>query len=202
MCADEISAAADLVTALAALGALVVAAIGLTTWRRELRGREEFALARETLRAVYRVRDEIRHVRNPSMYPSEWADRPGRDEHQPVSDPKDVEHAYQKRWDRFVDVSGDLDSRLLEAEVLWGPSLAPPRDELRRLVARLNVNLRKHLRTLTNEQYSRSLSAEQINGIDAIIWEGYEDPDPFAAELAGVFAQFESTLRPHLGRTS
>ena len=101
----SISAIAQVVTALAAISAVLVGIAGLQTWRRELRGRSDFSLAKDVLRAVYRVRDEIGRVRDSSMFPSEWVDRPDRDPKTPISNPKDVEYAYQSRWDRLVELA-------------------------------------------------------------------------------------------------
>lgn len=146
------------------------------------------------------MRDEIGLIRDSGMFPSEWMDRPERGE-APLPNSKDIEFAYQKRWDRLVEVAGDLDARLLEAEVLWGSSLSVPQDNLKKLVARLNVNLRRHLRTLTNARYAEGLSKERFDQIEAVVWKGEGDErDEFGEDLQAIVSQFESSLRQHLGR--
>ncbi|OQY20711.1 MAG: hypothetical protein B6I35_10155, partial [Anaerolineaceae bacterium 4572_32.2] len=68
---EYITLAKDVVTILAALVAATVAIMGLRTWRKQLRGKTEYELARRLLRSVYRVRDAIRIVRNPFISSAE-----------------------------------------------------------------------------------------------------------------------------------
>ena len=55
----------DALTALAAVGAVVIGGLGLSTWRRQLKGHAEYELARRVLRALYTARDNLFHVRSP-----------------------------------------------------------------------------------------------------------------------------------------
>src|SRR5215212_10812739 len=55
----------DLVTVFATVIGGGIAIYGLVAWKRQLRGRTEYELARRVLRAVYKVRDAIQGVRNP-----------------------------------------------------------------------------------------------------------------------------------------
>jgi len=48
----------------AALGTMTTAYIGLQSWKRELRLRNNYQLAKQILIAIYNVRDAIRQVRS------------------------------------------------------------------------------------------------------------------------------------------
>lgn len=61
----RISLIKDIVTILVALVGGGVAIYGLISWKRQLKGKTEYELARRVLRAVYRLRDAIRGIRNP-----------------------------------------------------------------------------------------------------------------------------------------
>lgn len=67
------SIAKDVITASAAVTAAVVAVKGLRAWKKQLRGKTDYELARRCLKAVYRVRDGIRMVRNPLQSSEEIA---------------------------------------------------------------------------------------------------------------------------------
>ena len=67
------SIAKDVITAGAAITAAVVAVKGLRAWKKQLRGKTDYELARRCLKAVYRVRDAIRMVRNPLQSSEEIA---------------------------------------------------------------------------------------------------------------------------------
>ncbi len=56
---DTVSAVANFVTAIAALGALAVAVVGLSTWKKQLRGNAEWETARRLLRAAYEVKGAL-----------------------------------------------------------------------------------------------------------------------------------------------
>jgi hypothetical protein len=62
-----VTAVKDLMTGGAAIAAAVIAGAGLATWRRLLNGTTNYEVGRRLLRAVYKVREEVRYVRSPLM---------------------------------------------------------------------------------------------------------------------------------------
>ena len=62
---DWVGIVKDLLVAGAAVAAAIMAWKGLTTWRRELHGKAKHEVARQMLRATYKVRDAVHHVRHP-----------------------------------------------------------------------------------------------------------------------------------------
>src|SRR6266853_4932187 len=73
---DSLTAIREVVVTLAAAVGAVVAAIGLSTWRRQLRGGHSFELARRLLRSANRVRGAISQLRNPFVSPAEFPVEP------------------------------------------------------------------------------------------------------------------------------
>jgi hypothetical protein len=67
-----ISAWKDVVIGLSAASAAVFAYLGLSAWRRELKGKSEYELAKEVLKSVYKVREAFKHVRRPGIYQYEY----------------------------------------------------------------------------------------------------------------------------------
>ena len=62
---ELIASISDGIVALAALGAFIVALIGVNSWRKEMKGRNEYELARRIMRSCYKVRDAFWQTRNP-----------------------------------------------------------------------------------------------------------------------------------------
>jgi len=59
------------VTAAIAMGGLVIAYRGLSEWKGQLRGRTEYSVARDYLKALIRLRTAIEGVRDPVVGYSE-----------------------------------------------------------------------------------------------------------------------------------
>jgi hypothetical protein len=57
---DIVTLFKDLATIFAAVAAGIIAIMGYNAWKKQLRGKAEYELARRLLRNVYRVRDAIR----------------------------------------------------------------------------------------------------------------------------------------------
>lgn len=114
---------ADIVTALAALIGVGLAVYGFNAWRDQLRGKTNYELARRYLRAVYKIRDTVKSVRNSFMSNDEISsalnEANKRDAHYKDSAEKAV---YVQRWKKVVESKSDLEVELLEAEVSWGES--------------------------------------------------------------------------------
>jgi hypothetical protein len=111
----------DIVVAVAAASAAVAGLLGLQTWRRELKGKSEYAKAKEVLKAVYRVRYAFWDVRNPAIwqyeYPKEMCDDFGnlKKEYRREG----MLQVYEKRWKVLEDAFNQLKELHLEAQVEW-----------------------------------------------------------------------------------
>ncbi len=51
---------------------LIIAIYGINTWRKQLKGTNEFELSKEILENVYKVKRAFAYVRNPGIYKSEY----------------------------------------------------------------------------------------------------------------------------------
>jgi hypothetical protein len=112
----------DIVTALAAGIGAVVAVVGLNAWKKQLKGKTDYELARRYLRAVYKIRDAIKFVRNPFISLGEMEQAlKERGSNQSTSDHKETSRAvYSVRWKKVTEAGSDLTLELREAEVSWG----------------------------------------------------------------------------------
>jgi hypothetical protein len=103
-----------------------VAVLGLGTWKRQLRGQSEYALAKRILRLSYQYREAIATVRYPAMWPWETASPPDEEANEMNERQKEFygrSKGYEARWERVSSVRAELYPELLEAEVLWDKEL-------------------------------------------------------------------------------
>ncbi|MCK2045595.1 MULTISPECIES: hypothetical protein [Chromohalobacter] len=137
---EAISIAKEVLVSIAAATTAIVAVLGLRSWSRELRGRTQFEVARQLIRATYRVRDELRYCRTPFIQGAEFpADYPAVEGATPEQEAKAWAHIYQNRWEPVRDALRELDAQLLEAEALWGSDIRKAGDALRLCARELQV---------------------------------------------------------------
>jgi len=169
----------DIVVTTAAATGAFVALRGLKTWRHQLRASTELDVARPVLRAAYRIREAVDHVRDPLLSISE------------------TERAlYTKRWEPMIEAISDFRAAAWEAEVLWGKSFLDSVSDLKNCIKELSINLAMYLpyadmadRTGEQEQYREHYrTTVQHQG----------DTDVFKPKLGRAIEKVESYLRPKI----
>lgn len=193
----------DIVTALAAIIAAVVAIAGLKTWRRQLKGNTQYDLARRLLKSAYKLRDAIALVRNPFQSATEishalkeaGSDVQFGDERYDLLSAQAV---YQRRWKAVQAALTDLQIDSLEGEALWGEECRIKVTLLYRLVADLHSNLQMYLRNM--ERPPRNISGDSMDAIDSVVYEtsGSSRQNLYSAGLDAAIHSIEDYLRPHL----
>jgi len=194
-----LSDVAQIVLAMSAAIGAIAAWKGVSTWRRELRGRTEYDLARRVLTGVYRVRDAIYHVRSPMMLSSEYLDRPGRQPDAQQADADDCKYAYGQRWSRIQDAMSSLEVDLREAEAIWHDELRECSACLKSCVNRLFAALWSHLRSKHRESWEEAEDPKFTKKLERIIWP-VDQPNEYGEKLSRTVAGFEKLLQPHLRR--
>lgn len=194
----------DLLTALSASVVAIVAIVGLNAWRKQLKGKTEYALARRILHAVYKLRDAIRFVRRPIM-PSEEISAAMKEVGIEL-DPRDHkfhsegQHAtYQIRWKRIVEAANDLEVEALEAEAIWGQETKDTIMAVFKSVHSLFVALGSYFRHQSNSSAS-ILGPGTAPTFEKIVFNMGDEthPDEFTKELNSRIEAIETLLRPHL----
>lgn len=193
----------DLITGIAAGVAALVAAIGLSTWRTQLKGKTEYELARRTLRSVYRVRDEISRVRGPFISSGEvgvaLTEAGIKDPKAPDGD-RTAGAVYAKRWRGLTEAMSELEAESLEAEVLWGEEARAVQRGLRSCVGELYAAVTQHVRYEGSGRTWANLSPASLQRIDRVLYQTSTDPekDPFTGSVQQAVERAEAVLRPHL----
>ena len=172
----------------AACTASYVALVGLNAWKKQLKGKTDYELARRYLRSVYKVRDAIKDVRNPFIPAAEITSAlkdSGLSESD-YSERKNYNAAvYSARWKKVTEAGTDVSVELLEAEVSWGKEAIEVQKDfdssIRKLFANLKLFVDGHF---LDEQR------------DIIYDRG--DGDIFTQELNKGIQKIEEYLKPHL----
>ena len=58
----------DIISIVGTLGTLWIAYSALNTWKKQLKGTDEYQLAKKVLKQIYQVQDSLENVRNPMIY--------------------------------------------------------------------------------------------------------------------------------------
>ena len=160
---DWISIIKDLAAPLFYLATIILGIIGLSKWRKELRGRAEFEAAKDVVAGAYRMRDAINNARSMMMFATEWEDRePNPNESDKEKRTSNSLHAYQKRYDRVTAVASQWYPAIVQAEALFG-------EEGRKKIEALNetvMSLRAAIEMHHNDQISMARGIPHIDEQD------------------------------------
>lgn len=206
---EYVSLVKDIITALSALTVAVIATLGLQTWKKELKGRTEYELARRLLRAVYKARHAIHLVRNPFMYAGEIIQSLQEaniqvDQHDQRYNAISHRAVYMRRWQKVEDALTELQLDTFEAEVIWGQEASEKMRPLRKNVSTLFANIQLYLRQLEEPPgytLDSETSFQRRQEIERVIYYDLgEDPtrNSFTVEITESVTQIEEYLRPHL----
>ncbi|MBU3006009.1 hypothetical protein [Paraglaciecola arctica] len=102
----------DAFSILGTIGALIIGTLGLTAWRRQLRGTSEYELAKKAIFIAYEIQQALQTVRNPMLHLSKEEVEAGRrlDEEQRI---------YNERMNQLYEKWAELQTIRLETKVVW-----------------------------------------------------------------------------------
>jgi hypothetical protein len=181
------SIAKDSLTVAFTFAGLEIARQGLETWKKQIQGIKVFEVAYDLRYSVLKLRDAIKHVRNPAIWPSEnnRAVKYFREKHpdtaesdtQKEEDPQP--YVYEMRWEEITNAFTEVESYLLGAEVLWGTEILTLMKPLKTKIVELNIALSQRFQP----KEFQTKTAMELHGI--IYDQGNENgDDPFSKEVA------------------
>lgn len=136
----------DLITLILTGMGLYIANGGLFTWRKQIKNE----VADNLHLSLLKLRDVIKHVRNPAIFHSEdykaiqyakakYPNKPKEEVEKNVHP-----YVYEMRWEEIANASTELESNLLKAEVLWGSDVKKIIKPLYRKITELNIALKQN----------------------------------------------------------
>ena len=204
-CSEIFKLVLDIAIAAAAITGAVVAVRGLSEWKVQLKGKEDYVLARRILVNLFRYRDAINGVRHPAMFGYEMPS-PSADEAAHMSQDQirffGTSKAYQTRWDKVNAQKTELYADLLEAEAIWGGQLNSLFSSLFALEHELYTRVRHYLILIDPDAaQSKKDVIERFEEANRDIM--YDDmsyePDDFKADMLREISEIENYLKPKLG---
>lgn len=206
--AQYVPVAKDIVLTITAVIASFVAIKGLNTWNRQLKGQVEYELTRKLLKSAFKIRETLKVVRNPVMFGYE----------QPMPEKADAEkmtydqirhygttRAYQARWDKVNEARAELQTDLLEAEVIWGEVIQKKFSRLFELQGELFSFVQSYLVTIdpNQPQTTRNAYQEILKTKRDIMYDlsSADKPDEFTKDVTIAVKAIEEHLVPHLHRS-
>ena len=143
----------DSLIVIAALIGSISAFWGLKTWRRQIKYKAEYDIAKRFMKCIYQLREAIKNVREPfqtseeiseslkaeglnaSFGEKEWSIKSSR-------------AVYNQRWKKLVEVLTQLDVEKLEAEVHWEEKTDELYKPIYQKVEDLHYAIKAHLEIL------------------------------------------------------
>lgn len=197
-----ITIAKDVVVGLAAASAAIFAYLGLDAWRKELKGKAEYELAKDVLKSAYRVREAFKHVRNPAIfqyeYPPNMTDHHGHLKKEHNYD--GISHVYETRWKKMDDAFRELEEHHLAAQVEWGSEFQDVIMKLRSCRAELLVTIQQFIERKKNVYPGSQNTAEEFAKERSVLYHSGNDSkyDKLTPQIDEAVAEFEKWLRPHI----
>lgn len=199
-CLEIIAAIKDVLVGLAAAVAAIVAVVGLTIWRRELKGKAEFGVARNLMRATYRLRDAVQDCRVPFITGGEF---PSGYEHANTSSHEEAEaygYMFKNRWTPVSEAVQEFDTQTLEAEAFWGAEIRSKTDILRQCVGELRAAIAAFVDD--KKVGGRDFQADKEFGkkMRETVWAIPDPSNQLSQRIKGAIDAIETLIRPHLRR--
>lgn len=194
---------ASLTTCVAMLLTAVVAIYGITSWRREFRGKRQIDLAEEALSLFYEAREVITSARSCLGFGYEGRTREPEAEETPAQKKaRDAAYVIFERLQPHEELFSKLHAMRYRFMAQFGLGSAKPFDELKKIRNEI-FSAARRLARLWAEDVShfdeKRLNAhyEKTQKYESIFWDTYDEvADPINPRLDKVVSEIESICRP------
>lgn len=193
----------ELLITSSALAGVVVAIYGLTAWKKQLKGKVEYDLARRILITLYKYRDAIAVVRNPAIWSNEFKELPESINKNLTEEQIRFERlngVYEARWAKVQIEKAALYADLIESEATWGLDLNELFKKVFKLEQQLLQGIRAFLSTQNPDENSviKELAEENIRKDRWILHARISEADTFEHNLVEAISEIEAYLKPHI----
>ena len=186
----------DLITFTLTIAGIVVASGGLSTWKKQIEGKKKLDVSYNLNYSILRLRDAIKHVRNPAIWNNEnyKAIQYFKNKYPDRADDENLEknsnvYVYEMRWEEITNAFTEMESHLLSAEVLWGPEILNKIKPLRKKVTELNISLQQY--------FNPDLRTKAVGAIDKIVYDmsSENEKDVFSQEIDKIIKEITNYIK-------
>lgn len=193
----------EIISALAAIIASIVAVIGISTWKKQLIVKAEFDIAKRLMKSIYEIRSAIDLVRRPFQTSDEIEKAKAtfmgrRDVTHDENLQYRIQHAiYSIRWEKLNFSLNSFYSELLEAEAFWGNDIITRTTTLMTSVNQLSASIDFYLMEIN---YPETLDREKspINRRIMISNQDSSIKDEFREQVQESIKLIEDFVKPKL----
>jgi hypothetical protein len=134
---DIVTTVGAVVTIIGTVGALIIGAIGLSTWRRQLKGTAEYEVARKAVLLTRQVCAAIQNVRNPMLRLRKEVVEAGRSL-------EEEQRIYAERMAKMPERWAELQTVAIETGAIWGQEAEKRFDPIGHLIGKLQAEIWLH----------------------------------------------------------
>ena len=127
----------DIFSIIGTTGAITIGIIGLTTWKRQLKGTNEYELAKKAIFLTYEIERSIQSVRDPMLYLQ-------RDEVEAGRSLKEEQRIYDKRMNDLYKKWAELQTIRLETKVIWSNEAENSFNDIQNVIGKLRAAIWLH----------------------------------------------------------
>ena len=174
----------DFITFVLTSAGIIIAGRGLSTWRKQIKGTKEFEALYNLNYSLLKLRNAIKYVRNPAIWPSEQyqAIQYFKNKYPDKVEEENLEknssaYVYEMRWEKITNSYAKMESYLLAVEVLWGPEILEKIKPVKKKITELNIALKQY--------FQPKLKTVSSADIHKIIYDqsGEENEDVFSGDI-------------------
>lgn len=168
----------ETVSVVGTLGALILGVIGLSTWRRQLKGTAEYEIAKKALLLTYQVQDAIRAARAPMVWLRQEEVEAGRGL-------QEEQRVYEERLGEVYKKWSGLRTVALEAKVIWGHDAESSFSSLSDCIGKLRGAIWMHFwlkGAYAGPAATVDRNPERVMENDQVVY-AVSDEDPYSQEV-------------------
>lgn len=187
----------DVVTIITLSIGAYVALQGLHTWRRQLKGSQNYNLAKSMLINLYKYRESLNQFRHPAIWGNEYPKFSSEESMKMSPQERSYQektHAYQQRWSNVAQIKPVLLENLIESQVLWEQDLGTNFQQLFKLESQLYFAAINYLEAI--KPYSEQGKIEKSD--KDLIWDTLSENDPFRVKINEVIHEIEKQVKTYL----
>ncbi len=177
-----LSTTKEIVTITATVIGVIIACLGLRTWKEQLKGTTKYKVAKDVLFKTFRLRDTLKHTRTPYMA---------------RTTKKSVFETYNKRLDRLNRIKQKLEISKLEAEVVFGEEETK---EIKDLIKKVNA-LHGSFILLQGIEQNDDPSKNEIEITKELrkdLYGRFDEKDMFHQEITNLTSKIKERFKKHL----
>jgi len=194
----------DIFISLAAIITAFVATIGFKNWKRELKGKAEFEIARGLIRATYKLRDELQGCRSSFFSANEFSEgyQGASSESSPEEKAQAREYVYRNPWKPVRDALQEFEAHALEAEALWGNEIRSKTNEFLQCVRELSNAIFAVIQDKASGGEDFKSDKNFAKKMRAKVYASGDENGELSQKITNAVNGIEKEVRPHLRRSS